>query len=46
MVNLEGWGFGSDRTVSIGICAERRFLAQLDDVPVVLQALRPYPSLS
>lgn len=46
MVNLTGWGFGSEKTVSVDGFLERRFLTWLDDasdVAVVLWALLPMP---
>lgn len=39
MVNLTGWGFGSEKTVSVDVYSEQRFLTWPDDasdVPVVL----------
>lgn len=46
MVNLTGWGFGSEKTVSVDGFLERRFLTWLDDasdVAIVLWALLPMP---
>lgn len=46
MVNVIGWGFGSEKTVSVEVFSEQRFLSWLNDasdVAVVLWALLPMP---
>lgn len=46
MVNLTGWGFGSEKAASVDVYSEQRFLMWPDDasdVPVVLWAFLPIP---